>query len=814
MNRYTLTPRPYQAHKGFVGLLIIFLSQIGISHAKVHSLSPTNEPYIVVEDAKPGDIYELEPGTYRQSIILEGNGSIENPIVLRARIPGTVIINGAEPKQLNFTHVSEDLYVSKINHRVRLVIADGRNMMGYNSKKELLEFRNKEGIGGPLEGFSWEDGKLFVRLLNGQDPNSVKVEIHRALDAATDHLKSREFWRVGNDYQRGQISDITRGEYTSHETGVGLYLNGSYILVQGLRFQLNPVAAISIAQLSHHITIEDCYIFGSHRAVHAANVHFLTVRSCEHSGYPAYEWMRLTSYDDDKTTDYWGIGMTNMKMGFLTHNGVGTRVENCLVYEMYDAFRPRGGDSDFPSLYQENVMMSSVDEHIEYDTFWHNPLHLRVTRNFFLDALASQALSPVMGGYLTIDHNLLYTSPEKGLEKYFFKFDVPIGILKQGFSPVHNILIAHNTFVNGRGNLIWAGQGQFWGYTNCKFENNLWYVGNKGGRWELGTIPRHGMDSPWVPSEYNLIAGNEVKFAELGPAKKTNSPVLQSGSIRSPWKKETGPMITDAIHGDVVTVPGKNHPIIDFNLIPGSEAVDAGNTETAAKTQHPTNGSAPDLGALELNQDWDMPMPGPRWAVGDMKPWRPPLPASLDPLWVGLQEGANHPEHPDVFPLGEGNRREPMTLHFRASQLISPEKQNWEVINQSGNNDSGVIKAILDSPAKRIFANTKPDFTIEFELERTEALRFWFKAKAKGGGSNSFWFHPRGMKDTNGNWMMVETEVGDWTWVSWQGNSATFGPGEVKLDFHAREGGLIIEDILVTNEWNGLPDGPWNRVSP
>lgn len=254
--------------------------------------------------------------------------------------------------------------------------------------------------------------------------------------------------------------------------------------------------------------------------------------------------------------------------------------------------------------------------------------------------------------------------------------------------------------------------------------------------------------------------------------------------------------------------------MVDFNLLPESEAVDAGRKETGIVTQHPTEGTAPDLGALEVNQKWDLPMPGPRWAVGKMKPWRPPLPASLSPHWIGLQEDAKLPEHTSVFPLGKGLRSVPMSLHYRADQVVPSKQVHWKVIQQGGaDSKSPCLQAVTDEPFKKITSKTPPDFTVKFELDQPQSLRFWFKVKAKSGGCNSFWIRPRGMKDVQGNWMIVEANPGDWTWVSWQGNGATFGPGPVQVDFHVREVGLLLDDILITNEWDGLPSGPWKPGS-
>ncbi len=52
---------------------------------------------------------------------------------------------------------------------------------------------------------------------------------------------------------------------------------------------------------------------------------------------------------------------------------------------------------------------------------------------------------------------------------------------------------------------------------------------------------------------------------------------------------------------------------------------------------HTSAGKAPDLGAIELGEEWQFPRPGPRWATGDEITGRPPMPASFRAKWVGLE---------------------------------------------------------------------------------------------------------------------------------------------------------------------------------
>ena len=79
-------------------------------------------------------------------------------------------------------------------------------------------------------------------------------------------------------------------------------------------------------------------------------------------------------------------------------------------------------------------------------------------------------------------------------------------------------------------------------------------------------------------------------------------------------------------------------PYIDFALRADSPAVDAGAPSTGARYHHKITGPAPDLGAIELGDTWKFPRPGPRWAIADRCPWRPEIPPSLHPRWVGLAD--------------------------------------------------------------------------------------------------------------------------------------------------------------------------------
>ena len=69
---------------------------------------------------------------------------------------------------------------------------------------------------------------------------------------------------------------------------------------------------------------------------------------------------------------------------------------------------------------------------------------------------------------------------------------------------------------------------------------------------------------------------------------------------------------------------------IDFKIRANSAAVDAGAPGKDEEYFHKSAGKAPDLGAIELGEEWHFPRPGPRWATGSEIAGRPTLPASMN----------------------------------------------------------------------------------------------------------------------------------------------------------------------------------------
>jgi len=252
---------------------------------------------------------------------------------------------------------------------------------------------------------------------------------------------------------------------------------------------------------------------------------------------------------------------------------------------------PRGNGTTSPADASEiayNLIQNSGDDSIEFDST--TLMNLRVHHNVILDGLCLLALSPVMGGGLTIDHNILFVSREHGLLYCaLLKFGSPWG---SGL-PTRGVRIIHNTMVNTRDALWWCGSDHR--YEDMVFENNLFYVAH----------PQDWKLPGFVPSRHNLYCGLRLEPSHM----------------------------PQVIHFNGLPFASWNP--IDFSIRPGGPAVDAGAPST--EYFHESRGKAPDLGAIELGEAWRFPRPGPRWAKGSEIANRPALPPSLPPKWVGLE---------------------------------------------------------------------------------------------------------------------------------------------------------------------------------
>ena len=572
-------------------------------------LTPSDDVQKALDAAAPGDTIALKDGVYHQSLVITRGGTPGKPVTLKAANGGGATLSGAVPPsqvKLKFTRVEEetDIYKAAVPHRVWWVMADGRNLVNYGYYSYLKTFEFPDQSNGALkpcvpEGFAWRNGHLYIRLENKVDPNTVAIEINRVVSGHTSaepEFAKEVRWAPDTGF------DVPgAGHFFSRFVG-NIMVKADHVVIEGLRLHLGVGAAVIVH--GNDVTVRDCYISGAHIGIcqpdevklaprgsprpitpSSRTGRGLTVEYCEYSAPPGYEACRR---------GFWGgLYAANISGVFMNYGGPRSIVRHNWIYDSsQDHLQPRGNGTTSPEDASEiayNLLQNCGDDSIEFDSA--SPMNLRVHHNVILDGMCLMSLCPVMGGGLTIDHNLFYNSPENGFRNCpWLKLGTPWG----SALPTRDVRLIHNTVVQPHGAVEWFLQGHR--YENMLLENNILYVGS----------PQNWVSPDFPMSHYNLYCGPKVT-AEHSP---------------------------QAIHGDQ---PFVSLNPLDFNLRPNSAAVDAGTPGKDKEYFHKSAGKAPDLGAIELGETWNFPRPGPRWAKGNEIPNRPAIPASLPRKWVGLE---------------------------------------------------------------------------------------------------------------------------------------------------------------------------------
>jgi len=570
-------------------------------------LTPEDDVQKALDAAAPGDTIVLSDGMYYQDLLITRGGTPGRPITLRAANGGAATLSGAVPPdqgKLKFELVEGDLYRAAVANRVLWAMTGARNLVNYGKPEYLKKFQfpfynrpEKPLVPCAPEGFAWQDGFLYVRLEDKANPNLAAMEIHRPGGRV---VREAEF-DAGETYYAPDTGFWVPGSgFLNSKTLANIVVKADHVVIEGLRLHLGVGASVVVH--GNEVTLHDCYMSGAHLGVYQPDsvrtaVHEspgyrpigranrtargLTVEHCEFNCFPAYQWVRHNQ-------KLWkGLYSSNIAAVFMNFGGPRSICRHNWSYECFDGLQPRGNGTDSPddaSEFAYNIIQNCADDSIEFDST--TAMNLRVHHNLIVDGQCLLALSPVMGGGLTIDHNIVYVSPENGLTWCgLFKGGSPWG---SGL-PTQGVRIVHNTMVNTKGQNIglwWVGGHR---YENNVFENNIFYVARSQPFSAPGLVFRRN----------NLYCGLKVDPKH----------------------------IPEMMHFD--GSPFVSMKLTDFTLRADGPAVDAG---VAGKNyHHEARGKAPDLGAFELGDPWEFPCPGPRWGhVGKITNLPPPLHVKLD----------------------------------------------------------------------------------------------------------------------------------------------------------------------------------------
>jgi hypothetical protein len=603
--------------------IISFLSAIPWVFAETVTVGPGQSLQEAADKLQPGDTLLLADGTYYQALKLTKSGTADKVITIKAKTPGKAIISGAMEATPKFEKVEGDIYKAKWGPRKwkgsgtgkAWMIADGRCLYNYTNLEEMKTFQKHGGKPNektPREGFLCGDEDVHVRLLGGADPSKAIIALSRP------------------------------------DAGVLVEIPGQqHVVLEGLQFHVAPTAAIKVGTLRYdaakQIAIRDCYFFGCHEAVRAQGGRkgeeefgpsHITIEHCQFSNYPTYQWVRQGNIEE---TNIWGaiyssvLGQGAVQAG---RRACAWKVRHCYLHDCFDGIGVATTADKDPALINEyayNLFQNCADDSIEFDSIDYAGVHAH--HNVFLDGFVFLGLSPVQAGGVTIDHNLVYNSPEYGLFwGTIFKFSTPSAnaFWKGGFHPLTGMTIRNNTLIHTTYRPQWGTDSKHNPYfKDNTVANNIIVARN----WRSGGGMAHG--DGLVLQKNNLCCGPTIIAKKQAPegilATRNTEPFVGRDTL---WWEAMAPLLPE------LAAEGRLGPEKEINRVNFSVS------EEYVQSVIAENGFAPaeykdvykNLGAVPPGTKWEFPRPGPRWSVGQSALFHPPLPPSLDPWWVGFAD--------------------------------------------------------------------------------------------------------------------------------------------------------------------------------
>jgi hypothetical protein len=592
--------------------------------AETVNVQPGQSLQEAADKLNPGDTLLLAEGTYYQSLNLTRSGTAGNPITIKAKAPGKVTITGAMETTPKFGQVEGPIYKTKwVSKNLKdrgtrkvWVVADDRNLYNYNSMEEMKTCRYGKGRDTtPLEGFLCQGEEMYIRLLGGADPNKAKVAISRPDTTVLVDIKGQE-----------------------------------RIVLEGLRFHVAPANAILVGagkgEVSKHIVIRDCYFFGSHEAIASRGIRKndqeygpsdVTIEYCEFSNYPTYDWLHYSMVLEQPA---WGALYDSGLGGNAVSPGgnvTAWKIRHCYIHDTYDGIGvacTRVKDAALEHEYAYNLLHRCADDNIEFDAIEY--AGVRAHHNVILEGQCLLGLSPVQRGGVTIEHNIVYASPEYGIPwSVIFKFSTPSAnaFHRGGFHPLSGMVIRNNTLINAKSGVSWGasrrgGKGPYFADDNTVANNIIYardWVSWHGFPYRLGlSIEKNNLCCG--PS---IVAGSDLPEGIL--CTRNKEPFVKKDT----YFCDVMPPSLPGLVGEEEIGQEKEIPRVNFSV--SEEYVRAAIKESGLPEAEYKDVYR-NLGAIPPGTKWEFPRPGPRWAVGELALFHPPLPPSLDPWWVGFSD--------------------------------------------------------------------------------------------------------------------------------------------------------------------------------
>ena len=535
-----------------LGALVFGISSISVIHAAEIRVKPdagakTQPITLALKDAKEGDVIILEPGLYREKLV------IDKAVTLKGE-PGAVLA-GMTPYQEKWSPAGDDLpgvYVCPVADRPAGLLVQGKFVasLRFDRAQKEGEWHWKTLLkkGPPLGGFKeikalWiyhpKERRVYARLPEGKAPSQMEIAIV---------LSEEPLIRFA-----GVKGAAVEGlEFAAGATAIAIGDASSEVTVKKCRIVSYEDTGIAIGGGASRCTVEDCSITRGALEEWAP--------SLEHNR-ANYEIWRI--HKDVGNYDRVGIN--------LVRAGEGNRIINNRIDRVFDGicvgdYKAESLDLPLPdpahgrgTVIAGNTIENTRDSGIELGV---GCVNVEVSGNTLRRTHGGFRFKAPRIGPVFIHHNRLISGSPFN---FWFSMDA---------SPAEGY-IYHNTIVADRAALQFLLKGVKRDFTapNWHFYNNL------------VVSPKGFLDPPARGLKLDITASHNV---------------CTGGS--SPWadapEKDPG-----SRYGEKVDVDAEGVPAV------GSAAIDAGlDLSTAFKgkplpgtDKAPIKGKAPDAGAVEVN---------------------------------------------------------------------------------------------------------------------------------------------------------------------------------------------------------------------
>jgi len=361
----------------------------------------------------------------------------------------------------------------------------------------------------------------------------------------------------------------------------------------------------------------------------------ITVEHCEFSNYPTYDWLHYSMVLEQpawRALYHSTLGGNAILPG---GNVTAWKIRHCYIHDTFDGIgvaSTRVKDPALENEYAYNLLHRCADDNIEFDSIQY--AGVRAHHNVILEGQCLLGLSPVQRGGVTIEHNIVYASPEYGIPwSVIFKFSTPGGSAwwRGGFHPLSGMIIRNNTLINAKSGVSWGTStrhGKYFKDDNV-VANNIIYARDWG--FCSGLPWKEGLEI----EKNNLCVGPMIEAGKHAPpgvlCSRTKGPFVGQDMYFCDVMPPSLPgLVDEAEIGAEVEIKRVSFAVSEEYV--RAAVKECGFEAAEYKDVHKN------LGAIPRRTKWEFPRPGPRWAVGELAPPRPPLPPSLDPWWVGFSD--------------------------------------------------------------------------------------------------------------------------------------------------------------------------------